>query len=197
MKDVISWNIVVFATFFPYLRNLLMTETNSILIPPLPRPPGMTAHAFKMKLSDNPAESGTDIITDQFITLMKLRLQDELCQHEITNISGCDKTRTTRILTIFEKKILIVRVNNYNDRRHKTIYLTTRGRAACRRLEPMEQAIHEEALTGLTDGQIEKCRKVLNQTINNLNRGQYKMTFSRTNRITFRPGYNQNHEVSQ
>lgn len=147
-----------------------MSKRQNILPPPFGRTVGMTARAFKKRLSLHLAISGTDITADQFITLMNLRLKDGLCQRSVADLLGCDKTKTTRIIDVLEKRKLVTRVPDKTDRRQKMIYLTTKGKATCRQLQLVGQTTQKEALRGIRASRLNICREVLDQVLDNLNR---------------------------
>lgn len=147
-----------------------MSKRQNILPPPFGRTIGMTARAFKKRLSFHLITSGTDITADQFITLMNLRLKDGLCQRSVTDLLGCDKTKTTRIIDVLEKRRLVTRVTDKMDRRQKMIYLTTKGKATCSRLQLVGQTTQKEALRGIQASRLKACREVLDQVLDNLNR---------------------------
>ncbi|MDH3889687.1 MAG: MarR family winged helix-turn-helix transcriptional regulator [candidate division Zixibacteria bacterium] len=147
-----------------------MSKHRNILSPPFGRTIGMTARAFKKRLSRNLLNSGTDITADQFITLMNVRLRNGLCQRSVTDILGCDKTKTTRIIDALEKRKLVTRVPDKVDRRQKIVHVTTKGRATCLRLQLVGETTQKEALRGVQAGRLKICRGVLDQVLDNLNR---------------------------
>ena len=147
-----------------------MSMQRNKLTSPFGRTVGLTARAFKKRLNDHLTDSGADITTDQFITLMNLRFQDGLCQQSIADLLGCDKTKTTRIIDVLEFRQLVTRKQDSTDRRQKMIHLTAKGRTTCRRLEIVVQKTHSEALQGIPENRLKTCREVLDLVLNNLNR---------------------------
>ena len=147
-----------------------MSKQQNKLISPFGRTVGITARAFKKRLNDHLTNFGTDITADQFITLMNLRFQDGLCQQAVTDLLGCDKTKTTRIIDVLQKRQLVTRKQDDKDRRQKMIHLTAKGRTTCRRLETVGRTTQKEALQGIAESQLKTCREVLEQVLKNLNR---------------------------
>lgn len=147
-----------------------MSTQKDKLTAPFGRTVGLTARAFKKRLNENLTDSGTDMTADQFITLMNLRLQDGLRQNAVTDLLGCDKTKTTRIIDSLQLKQLVKRIQDDTDRRQRMIHLTAKGKETCRMLESVGWATQEEALRGIPENQRKTCREVLNQVLINLNR---------------------------
>ena len=147
-----------------------MSMQRNKLISPFGRTVGITARAFKKRLNDHLTDIGTDINADQFITLMNLRFQDGLCQQAVTDLLGCDKTKTTRIIDSLQLRQLVTRKQDDTDRRQKMVHLTAKGRATCRRLESVGHKTQKEALQGISETQLKTCREVLERILNNLNR---------------------------
>jgi DNA-binding MarR family transcriptional regulator len=70
-----------------------------------------------------------------------------------------------------EKRGLIVRSRNTQDRRKINIHLTNRARMLKDKLLPFIGKITRKATRGMTGGEVDTLRRLLTQVIDNLERG--------------------------
>lgn len=73
---------------------------------------------------------GFDITIDQWAILNTLQLNDGLCQNQLAESTGKDRSSITRIIDSLEKETYLYRESSLNDRRNKLIFLTNKGREA-------------------------------------------------------------------
>jgi MarR family transcriptional regulator for hemolysin len=82
-------------------------------------------------------------------------------QKDLAASMSLDGSSVVRLLDNLEAAGLIQRKEGENDRRAKIILLTARGRAIAQRVETVARRIRGDALTGLSDKDIETTVRVL------------------------------------
>jgi MarR family transcriptional regulator for hemolysin len=82
-------------------------------------------------------------------------------QKDLAASMSLDGSSVVRLLDNLEAAGLIQRKEGENDRRAKIILLTARGRAIAQRVETVARRIRGDALTGLSDRDIETTVRVL------------------------------------
>jgi DNA-binding MarR family transcriptional regulator len=101
------------------------------------------------------------ITPNQFRVLTHLWENDGLPQSELATCINRNRANVTRIIDILEKKGIVERKDEPNDRRVHRIFLTEKGKAL---REPTAQCALqsiEDALKGISKKDIEVCEKVL------------------------------------
>jgi DNA-binding MarR family transcriptional regulator len=101
------------------------------------------------------------VTTEQFAALQRLAEEDGVSQKELASRAEKDQTNMTRILDQLERKGLIVRRPNAEDRRSFLIYSTEKGNRLAAELAPLERATLDALLEGLPDDRIEAFRATL------------------------------------
>ena len=81
--------------------------------------------------------SGLDVTPEQWVVLFRLSQRQGLSQSELGERTVKDKTTVTRILDRLEKKGLVTRRRDVNDRRSQRIFLTDQGVTALDALMPL------------------------------------------------------------
>jgi DNA-binding MarR family transcriptional regulator len=110
-----------------------------------------------------------DITTEQYGVLFLLWDLDGLQQWEIADLLLKDRPNVTRILEKLEKKKLIARKVDANDRRATRVFLTPAGREIKPHLEQAVERIREQSYQGLSQRERTELRNVLNRIMENLN----------------------------
>ena len=112
--------------------------------------------------------SGLGITPEQWSVLCCLWECDGLNHAEIARRTGRDKFTITRIINLLEKKELVSRTPDANDRRRSNIYLTPEGSAL---KEPLTETVEEfskKAFNGLSENDVEHLRRIQNTILDNL-----------------------------
>lgn len=104
-----------------------------------------------------------DITTEQWTVLARLAEQDGISQKELALRAEKDQTNITRILDQLEKKGLVERKPNVQDRRSYLAFITDKGRRLNQKLLPIENEVIQSVLHGLSDEQIHSLRANLAQ----------------------------------
>jgi len=89
----------------------------------------MTSTALKDGLRKEFLRNGYDITIDNFAILIRLWQQDNLAQHQLCELTCKNKSNLTRILDTMEKKDMVNRNLNPEDRRSYIISTTEYSRS--------------------------------------------------------------------
>lgn len=112
-------------------------------------------------------EEGLEISSEQWTVLINLWEKDGISQQELSDVAGKDKTSTTRLIDALEKKNIVVRTADNNDRRKKLIYLTEKGRNLKADIIPIVLKLIEIIMTGISDSEMEIAKRVIRKMIIN------------------------------
>lgn len=93
--------------------------------------------------------------------LRDLTERDGVRQQDLAVSSLKDKATITRALRALEENGLVARHPDPLDGRSKRIYITTEGKALCKRVIPKGFDIVREATKGLAPEEVQKCLKVM------------------------------------
>lgn len=112
-------------------------------------------------------EADIDISAEQWTILINLWEKDGISQQELSVLASKDKTSTTRLIDALEKKNIVVRTSDNNDRRKKLIYLTENGRNLKEDVIPIVLKLLDKIHSGITDREIETAKRVIRKIIKN------------------------------
>lgn len=113
-----------------------------------------------------------DVTPEQWTVLRRLAEQDGISQKQLALKSEKDQPTLTRILDILERKELISKQKNKEDRRSFLIFITEKGMKANDDLSPFIEDLYEETiLKGIPEGDLEVYKSVLNQINKNMTKG--------------------------
>ena len=130
------------------------------------------ARALHTHLNTAFARAGCDVNAEHWAILATLGDRAGQCQQYLAYVTCRDKTNITRLLDDMERRNLLVRVPDQQDRRQKLIYLTNAGKALYRNLLPVVQATLAEAQKDIDPDELVVLRRVLNQMYQNLDTGK-------------------------
>src|ERR1700691_1005020 len=85
--------------------------------------------------------------------------EDGLTQRELSNRAGTMEPTTLSAILIMEKKALVRRVRNRDDRRKWHIHLTPKGRALKSKLLPLAREVVDTAVQNLARGEVAQLLK--------------------------------------
>lgn len=128
-----------------------------------------TALALKSALQRSFTEKGYEITAEQWGILRHLWEEEGLSQREIGVKAAKDKPNITRMLDALEKKGLIFRLPDHQDRRKYCIYLTKEGKKLYQLLWPLAQNLRERALHNLAQPEIDRLKDSLKRIYHNIN----------------------------
>jgi DNA-binding MarR family transcriptional regulator len=104
-----------------------------------------------------------DVTPEQWSLLSRLAENDGISQKELAFQVDKDPTNVTRILDQLERKGLVSRTSNKEDRRSFLLFLTDQGKELDRKLAPIEDQAIREMLIGVSPADIETVRHVFTQ----------------------------------
>lgn len=119
-------------------------------------------HEFQLNLK------AYDITPEQWGLLGRLWEKNGITQRELSDVSFKDQPTTARILDKLEKKGLICRKANPEDRRTFLIFLTERGWELQDILIPIAEKTLHKALWSLTIDEVKQLKVWLNKIYHNL-----------------------------
>ena len=133
---------------------------------------GVLANIFNCKLKKSMAATfkahGINLTGEQFLVMDTLWNQGEMTQQTIAYIIQKDKNSVTQFIDNLEKKGLVQRVVDANDRRVNNITLTKEGMA----MKDNTKAVAIEAINRILDGiseeELQTSVKVLNRACSNI-----------------------------
>ena len=129
---------------------------------------GKASTAIAQRLQKNFKLAGIEITIEQWSVLYHLWKEDGQSQQQLCDATFRDKPSITRLVDNLEKLGLVKRTANKNDRRINKICLTPEAEnLQIQSMEVANQTLNE-ALVGVTNGQIEIAKEVLNMVYENL-----------------------------
>ena len=129
---------------------------------------GKASTAISRRLQKNFKESAIDITIEQWSVLYHLWKEDGQSQQQLCEATFRDKPSITRLMDNLEKSKLVKRVASKNDRRSNLIFLTKEGQNLEQKTMEVANQTLNESLEGVTHGQIEIAKEVLQMVYDNL-----------------------------
>ena len=129
---------------------------------------GKASTAIARRLQKNFKQSGLDITIEQWSVLYQLWKQEGQSQQQLCDATYRDKPSITRLVDNLEKLKLVKRVPSKNDRRINLIYLTKEAMHLQEKTMELANQTLNEALIGVTNGQVEIAKEVLHTVYENL-----------------------------
>jgi len=129
-----------------------------------------TALALKANLQRALRDEGLDVTPEQFSVAMRLWEAEGLTQNEIAERTFKDKANITRLIDALEKKGLVYRKSDADDRRRYRIFLTDEGRGLRKRMLEAATKALRLATAGVSDSEMDEVRTVLRKIYGNIER---------------------------
>lgn len=111
-----------------------------------------------------------DVTTEQWSVLARLCEEDGISQKELAARVSKDQTNVTRILDQLQRKGLVVRKANPDDRRSFLPSVTPEGQAMYERIAPLEEKTIALAMEGLQPDEVAKLKELLQRIADNATR---------------------------
>lgn len=89
-------------------------------------------------------QAGYDLSREQYELLQVLWQEDNVNQQTISKRLEKDKYNVTKLLNTLQKRGYVLRKMNHDDKRNNRVVLTDLGREAQKKLEQIENQIHED-----------------------------------------------------
>ncbi len=132
---------------------------------------GKASTAISRRLQKNFRDAGIEITIEQWSLLYHLWKKDGISQQQLCEHTFRDKPSITRLVDNLEKQKLVKRVASKDDRRINLVFLTEAAKQMEENLMGLANQTLNEALVGVTHGQIEIAKEVLQQVYENLSNG--------------------------
>jgi len=129
---------------------------------------GKASTAIARRLQKNFKQAGIDITIEQWSVLYHLWKEEGQSQQQLCDATFRDKPSITRLVDNLEKLKLVKRVPSKNDRRINLIYLTKEAMHLQEKTMEVANQTLNEALNGVTNGQVEIAKEVLHTVYENL-----------------------------
>lgn len=129
---------------------------------------GKASTAIARRLQKNFKEAGIEITIEQWSVLYHLWKMDGQTQQQLCDATFRDKPSITRLVDNLEKSKLAKRVASKNDRRSNLIFLTKEAKNLEQKTMDVANRTLNEALEGVSNGQIEIAKEVLQKVYDNL-----------------------------
>lgn len=124
--------------------------------------------AMHRRLFQNFRKAGLEVSPEQWGIMLMLLKNDGIQQSEIAGRMGRNDSSITRIIDNLSQKGYVERRPHEADRRINLIFLTKEGKALQQKLMQAAAQTQCEAKENIVPEELEVCRKVLHQIINNL-----------------------------
>jgi DNA-binding MarR family transcriptional regulator len=129
---------------------------------------GKASTAIARRLQKNFKQAGVEITIEQWSVLYHLWKEDGMSQQQLGEATFRDKPSITRLVDNLEKLNLVKRVASKEDRRINMIYITPEAKDMQEKTMELANQTLNESLVGVTNGQIEIAKEVLQQVYENL-----------------------------
>jgi DNA-binding MarR family transcriptional regulator len=129
---------------------------------------GKASTAIARRLQKNFKDASIEITIEQWSVLYHLWKEEGQSQQQLCAATFRDKPSITRLVDNLEKSKLVKRVASKNDRRSNQIFLTKEGKTLETKTMEIANRTLNEALQGVTNGQIEIAKEVLQMVYDNL-----------------------------
>lgn len=129
---------------------------------------GKATTAIGRRLMKNFKQQGIDITIEQWSVLYHLWKEDGISQQQICEMTFRDKPSITRLIDNLERLGLVERVANTTDRRVNLVFITDAAKEMHERSMAIANETLNEALNGVTKGQVEIAKEVLQKVYDNL-----------------------------
>jgi len=114
------------------------------------------------------ANEGIEITTEQWSVLACLWKKDKVTQQELCDLTSKDKPSMTRLIDKLEKRNLVTRVSDHNDRRTNLIHLTNAGNSLQLKATDIVQKVAAKTLNHISEEELNTSRIVLKKIMANL-----------------------------
>ncbi|MEJ7611542.1 MAG: MarR family transcriptional regulator [Ferruginibacter sp.] len=133
---------------------------------------GKASTAISRRLQKNFKQAGVEITIEQWSVLYHLWKEDGQSQQQLCDATFRDKPSITRLVDNLEKLGLVKRTAAKDDRRINKICLTPEAEKLQEQSMEVANQTLNEALAGVTNGQIEIAKEVLQKVYENLSQAE-------------------------
>ncbi|MEZ5535461.1 MAG: MarR family transcriptional regulator [Thiolinea sp.] len=121
------------------------------------------SHMARQYLLNQLQQRGQDagLKIDELPVMARLFEQPGLPQAELNRLTFKDKATVTRLLAALEKKQLIIRRIDEEDRRARKIYLSPQGEQLIRNFVPIAQTMQQTLFEGIPESDIQTTQRIM------------------------------------
>lgn len=128
----------------------------------------MTALLLKREFSSAIKNENIDVTPEQWAILNRLNEKSGLTQKEVAKLTFKDNANITRMVDKLEKKGLVIRLPDSNDRRSWNLSITKKGIEIRDLVEPLAANILNKIAKGITKKEMDTYNTLSRKIINNL-----------------------------
>ncbi|MCL6295086.1 MarR family winged helix-turn-helix transcriptional regulator [Jejuia spongiicola] len=128
----------------------------------------MTALLLKREFSSAIKNNKIDVTPEQWAILNRLNENSNLTQKEVAKLTFKDNANITRMVDKLEKKGLVIRQSDSNDRRSWNLSITKKGIEIRDLVEPLAINILNNISKGISKKEMDSYNKISKKIINNL-----------------------------
>jgi len=110
-----------------------------------------------------------DVTPEQWSILKRLEEGDEISIKELSKRVGKDQANVTRISDLLERKGLVLRKPNPEDKRSSLVCLTEEGKQIIRQLDPIDEHVQQVLVKGIAEHEMELVKQLLTKMRENCN----------------------------
>ncbi len=129
---------------------------------------GRTSRSIIKRLGKKISDTDFNVSYEQWSILVHLYRKDGQTQQELARVAVKDKAAITRLVNILEKKNIVLRIPDRNDKRSKLVYLTNKAKDFKPDLIAVVKELLNEAEQGISQGEIARCKNTLNKIFANI-----------------------------
>lgn len=127
---------------------------------------GKASRLLGNRISKNLSEH--QVTAEQMNILASLWQHDGQTQQSLADVSNKNKASITHLIDNLEKRKLVVRKSDNEDRRNKKIYLTKEGEELQSSLSKIVKKTIRQATEGIDKKELKYAKKVLKKMVDNL-----------------------------
>ena len=128
----------------------------------------MTALLLKRELSSSIKSHNIDVTPEQWAILNRLNERTGLTQKEVARLTFKDNANITRMVDKLEKKGLVIRRPDENDRRSWNLAITKKGIEIRNLVEPLAVNILNKISKGISEKEMNYYNDISKKIIQNL-----------------------------
>lgn len=128
----------------------------------------MTALLLKREFSSVIKNHNIDVTPEQWAILNRLNENSDLTQKEVAKLTFKDNANITRMVDKLEKKGLVIRKSDANDRRSWKLSITKKGIEIRDLVEPLAVDILNKISKGISEKEMDSYNNISKKIINNL-----------------------------
>ena len=144
------------------MSNPLETENN--ILPWLGRSMKLTGYY----MADAFKANGIELTRPQLVMLIILMKNNDQPQNSLAFLTNRDKASLARLIDTMEKKNLVERLTDKNDKRVKHVRITENGRKTLIKAFPVVEEVNNTIQNGIPKADIETAIEVLKKIVTNI-----------------------------